>query len=59
MLFLVQRADCRDVAPANHIDPAYAEALRKAAAQGVEVYALSARVTARGIRVERELPGVR
>jgi sugar fermentation stimulation protein A len=44
------------VAPADAIDPAYGEALRRAAAQGVELYALGARVSPRGIRVERELP---
>ena len=56
LLFLVQRADCRVVEPADDIDPEYAAALRKAARAGVEVVALGARVTARAIRVERELP---
>lgn len=56
LLFLVQRADCDRVAPAHEIDPAYAAALRRAATAGVEVYALGARVTARSIAVERELP---
>lgn len=56
LLFLVQRADASCVAPADAIDPAYGEALRRAAANGVELYALGARVTARAIRVERRLP---
>lgn len=56
LLFLVQRADCVCVAPADGIDPAYGEALRAAADAGVELYALGARVTARGIRVEKRLP---
>jgi sugar fermentation stimulation protein A len=56
LVFLVQRADCDRVAPAEDIDPAYAAALRRAARAGVEVFALGARVTARGIAVERELP---
>ena len=56
LLFLVQRADADCVAPADAIDPAYGEALRRAAAAGVELYALGARVTARSIRVERRLP---
>ena len=56
LLFLVQRADCHAVAPADAIDPAYGEALRRAARSGVAVMALSARVTARAIAVERELP---
>jgi sugar fermentation stimulation protein A len=56
MLFLVQRADCDRVAPADAIDPAYGETLREAVRYGVEVFALGARVTARAIRVERQLP---
>ena len=56
LLFLVQRGDCESVEPAEDIDPAYAEALRRAARDGVEIFALGARVTARAIRVERELP---
>jgi len=56
LLFLVQRADCSSVAPADAIDPAYGDALRAAAERGVELFALGARVTARAIRVERRLP---
>ena len=56
LLFLVQRADCGVVEPADDIDPAYASALREAARTGVEILALGARVTARAIRVARELP---
>lgn len=56
LLFLVQRADCACVAPADAIDPAYGEALRAAASAGVELFALGARVTGRGIRVEKRLP---
>lgn len=58
LLFVVQRADCERVAPADAIDPAYGEALRRAADDGVELFALGARVTARAITVERELPVV-
>jgi sugar fermentation stimulation protein A len=56
LVFLVQRSDCDRVAPADHIDPAYGAALRRAAAAGVELFALGARVSARAIGVERELP---
>lgn len=56
LLFLVQRADCAAVAPADEIDPAYGETLRAAARAGVELFALGARVTARAIHVERRLP---
>lgn len=55
LLFLVQRADAACVAPADVIDPAYGEGLRRAAEAGVELYALGTRVTARSIRVERRL----
>jgi sugar fermentation stimulation protein A len=58
LLFLVQRADCDRVAPADDIDPAYGSALRAAEAAGVELLALGARVTARAIAVERALPVV-
>lgn len=56
LLFLVQRADCSSVSPADEIDPAYGETLRAAADAGVELFALGARVTARAIRIERRLP---
>ncbi len=56
LLFLVQRADCACVAPADTIDPAYGESLRAAVEAGVELYALGTRVTGRAIRVERRLP---
>ncbi len=58
LLFLVQRADCDSVSPADDIDPDYGRALRRAQREGVELFALGARVAARGIRVERELPVV-
>ena len=56
LLFLVQRGDCDSVSPADAIDPAYGRALRDAKRAGVELFALGARVGARGICVERELP---
>ena len=56
VLFVVQRADCDVVAPADDIDPDYGRALREAARAGVEVLAVGARVTARRIGVERMLP---
>ncbi len=56
LLFLVQRADCEAVAPADAIDPDYGAALREVARAGVELFALAARISARAISVERELP---
>ncbi len=56
LLFVVQRSDCKTVAPAEDIDPAYAEALRRAAEKGVEVFALGTEVSPQAIRVTEELP---
>jgi len=55
ILFCVQREDVHEVAPADLIDPAYGRALRAAVADGVDVLALGARVTPRGIRLHRRL----
>ncbi|MEZ4332011.1 MAG: DNA/RNA nuclease SfsA [Myxococcota bacterium] len=56
LVFVVQRADAISVAPADDIDPAYGRALRAAAAAGVELHALSARVGPRAIRLAGPLP---
>lgn len=56
LLFLVQRDDCDVVTPADDVDPAYGRALREAAAQGVLVRALGARLSASDIALVRELP---
>ena len=52
----MQRADGTRFEPADDIDPAYAEGLRRAAAAGVEVYALGARVSLRGVEATGLLP---
>jgi len=56
VVFCVQREDVQAVRPADHIDPAFARALRQAARAGVEVYALGARVSPAEIRLVRRLP---
>jgi len=56
LLYIVQRADADSVAPADDIDPDYGSTLRKAAAAGVEIHALGARVLGDRIRLERVLP---
>ncbi len=56
LLFVVQRADCDSVEPADDIDPAYGRELREAVRAGVEVWAVGVRVTARELRMERWLP---
>ncbi len=53
MLYVIQRMDVDRFAPARHIDPAYAEKLDKAKANGVEVIPLQVRVTPEGVFPER------
>jgi sugar fermentation stimulation protein A len=55
VVFCVQRGDVAVVRPADLIDPAFATALRRAAAGGVELYALGAPLSGAGIRLERPL----
>lgn len=56
MLYVVQRTDAEAVAPADRVDPAYGHALRRAAAGGVELYAIQVRPTPEGLVIERCLP---
>ena len=56
MCFCVQRSDVDRVRPADEIDPAYGQALRRAAAAGVEVYALKAEVTPDSVRLTQRVP---
>ena len=56
LLFVIQRADCDWVEPADEIDPAYGRALRAAARAGVELLAVRARVSPSRIALERAVP---
>lgn len=56
VVFCAQRQDVDEVRPADHIDPVFSATLRKAAAAGVELYALGARVSPEEIVLERRLP---
>jgi sugar fermentation stimulation protein A len=56
LCFCVQRGDVDEVRPADHIDPAYGQALRAAMAAGVEVIAWGARLTPQAILLVRQLP---
>ena len=55
LLFLVQRSDCREVRIAADIDPTYAAAMTQARALGVEIRAVSCRISALGIDVGPEM----
>lgn len=55
VVFCVQRPDVMAVRAAAHIDPVFAAALDQAAGQGVELYALGARVSPEVIALERRL----
>jgi sugar fermentation stimulation protein A len=56
VVFCVQRDDAVGVRPHDESDPAFAQALRDAAAQGVEVYAYACRVQPGIIEIARRLP---
>ena len=56
IFFLVQRLDADRFAPAVHIDPDYAQALKLAIAAGVRVLVYQARVSPEGIHVVNSLP---
>jgi sugar fermentation stimulation protein A len=55
-LFVVQRSDGTHFQPAAHIDTAYAQALRSAHQQGVEVLVYEAEVSPNESRIIRPLP---
>jgi len=56
MFYVIQRSDVTVFAPAYEIDPNYAEALKKAAEYGVEVFAYQAEVKPEGIDLVKQLP---
>lgn len=56
LLYCVQHTGIRRVAPADGIDPAYGEALRRAIACGVQVLAWQAELSSTATRLVRPLP---
>jgi sugar fermentation stimulation protein A len=56
MFYLVQRMDAKMFMPAHHIDPDYGQALRKAAANGVEIMVYDVHIDLKGIRLRHYLP---
>lgn len=56
IFFCVQRNDCLEVRPADHVDTEYGKTLRKAIAAGVEAMAWRFDVSQREIIIDRRLP---
>jgi sugar fermentation stimulation protein A len=56
LFFCVNRADATSVEPAEHIDPVYARALRRAASAGVELLAYRTRVRLDGVTLAGRVP---
>ncbi len=56
MFYLIQRMDANRFEPADHIDPAYGEELRKAVSKGVEVLVYDVKMDLEGIRLNRPVP---
>jgi len=56
MFFMVQRMDADSFSPADHIDPAYGEELRKAHCNGVEILVYDVSIDLTSIRLNRKLP---
>ncbi len=55
VFFVAQRSDVAGFRPAEHIDTEFAQALRDAAARGVEVVCYRAKVTRKGIGLDSKL----
>ena len=53
---LIQRTDANRFRPADHIDPDYGKALRKAHKKGLEILAYDVHIDRKGIRLNRRLP---
>jgi sugar fermentation stimulation protein A len=56
MVYVVQRSDVTSFGAAEHIDPNYASGLVKATEAGVEVFAVQANVSPKGIVIANRLP---
>ena len=51
MVYVIQRMDVNSFDTANHIDPKYGEALKRAIKEGVEVFPVQAKVSPEGIDI--------
>ena len=54
MIYVIQREDCTEFAPADHIDPEYGKLLRKAVTKGLRVSALPCRLSKEEIVLQAE-----
>jgi len=55
MVYLIQRGDAQNFKPAAEIDPDYANAFYKAVENGVEIYPIRCKVSAKGIEFDKLL----
>lgn len=58
LMYCVQHSGIREVRPAAHIDPEYAETLSQVAQQGVELLAYKTRMSPRGLKLVKQIPVV-
>jgi sugar fermentation stimulation protein A len=58
LVYCVQRADVREVRPADSIDPAYGRTLREALGAGVELIAYRAMLSAEAVYLSERIPVV-
>ena len=56
IFFLIQRMDATGFAPADRVDPAYGDALRRVVQGGVEALAYDVALDLEGIRIRRPVP---
>ncbi len=56
MFFLVQRMDAESFSPADHIDPAYGEELRRAHGSGVEILVYDVQIDLTAICINHKIP---
>ncbi|MEL6362411.1 MAG: DNA/RNA nuclease SfsA [Pseudomonadota bacterium] len=56
MLYIVQRTDCTEFAPAADLDPTYATTLAETVREGVEVLCYDCDITTSEVRLRRPLP---
>ena len=56
MFYFIQRMDAQVFRPADDIDPAYGQALRQAAAKGIEILVYDVRIDLQGIELNKKIP---